>query len=240
MWIVPVVLAAAAFGVVDYENLGAIAFGLLVTVVTTSLLVGVGEELMFRGITIQALRDNGMSEHRVALWSSVIFGGAHITNLFTEGSQAIMQVLIVSVSGFFFYLAYRVSGTIVVPMLLRALWDFSLFSHNVGEVDPSPSARQSLPLAANIILVVILFFRRDKIEPAPATAPVSTEEVQSFATPPSPWLPRSRPGTRDEEACRTCSRSVISTTVGCLDTAHPTTCPIGAEVPEWGQPDPAD
>lgn len=89
MWIVPVVLAAAAFGVVDYENLGAIAFGLLVTVVTTSLLVGVGEELMFRGITIQALRDNGMSEHRVALWSSVIFGGVHITNLFTEGPQAI-------------------------------------------------------------------------------------------------------------------------------------------------------
>lgn len=177
VWIVPVVLAAAAFGVLDYENLGAIDSGLLVTVVTTSLLVGVGEELMFRGITIQALRDNGMSEHRVALWSSVIFGGVHITNLFTEGSQAIMQVLIVSVSGFFFYLAYRVSGTIVVPMLLHALWDFSLFSHNVGEADPSPSARQSLPLAANIILVVILFFRRDKIEPAPATAPVSTEEV---------------------------------------------------------------
>ena len=33
--------------------------------------VGTGEELMFRGLTIQALRDNGMSEHRVALWSSL-------------------------------------------------------------------------------------------------------------------------------------------------------------------------
>jgi membrane protease YdiL (CAAX protease family) len=175
VWIVPVVLVVAAFGVADYENLGAIDSGLLITVVATSLMVGVGEELMFRGVTIQALRDNGMSEHKVALWSSVIFGGVHITNLITEGPGAIGQVIIVSVSGFFFYLSYRVAGTIVVPILLHALWDFSLFSHNVGELDPSPSARQMLPMAANVVLVVILFVRRHKIEPAaPDSAAVST------------------------------------------------------------------
>ena len=173
VWVVPAVLVAAAIGVMDYENLGTLDSGLLITVVASSLMVGIGEELMFRGITIQALRDNGMSEHRVALWSSLIFGAAHITNLISEGPAAIMQVIVVSVSGFFFYLSYRVAGTIVVPILLHALWDFSLFSHNVGEVDPSPNLRQGIPMLANIVLVVVLFLRRDKIEPSPETSAVS-------------------------------------------------------------------
>ncbi|MGI9666675.1 MAG: CPBP family intramembrane glutamic endopeptidase [Acidimicrobiia bacterium] len=172
VWVVPIVLVAASFGVMDYENLGRIDSSLLITVVASSLLVGIGEELMFRGVTIQALRDNGMAEHRVALWSSIIFGLAHITNLISEGSGAILQVIVVSISGFFFYLSYRVAGTIVVPILLHALWDFSLFSHNVGEVDPSPNARQSLPLLANILLVIILYVRRDKIDPAPEPSAV--------------------------------------------------------------------
>lgn len=168
VWVVPAVLVAAAVGVTDYENLASLDSGLLLTVVASSLMVGIGEELMFRGVTIQALRDNGMSEHRVALWSSLIFGAAHITNLISEGPGAFVQVLAVSVSGFFFYLSYRVAGTIVVPILLHALWDFSLFSHNVGEVDPSPNPRQAIPLLANIVLVVILYLRRDRIEPSPA------------------------------------------------------------------------
>lgn len=165
VWVVPIVLVVAAFGVMDYENLGVIDSGLLVATVVTSLLVGVGEELMFRGVTVQALRDNGMTEHRVALWSSVIFGLVHITNIVTEGPQAIVQVIVVSFSGFFFYLSYRVSGTIVVPILLHALWDFSLFSHNVGDPDPSAQARQGIPMLANIVLLVILFVRRHQIEP---------------------------------------------------------------------------
>ena len=169
LWIVPAMLVLASFGVLDYENLGNIESSLLITTLVTSLLVGVGEEFMFRGVTVQALRDNGMTEHRVALWSSVIFGAAHITNIVSEGSGAIVQVIVVSFSGFFFYLAYRVSGTIVVPILLHALWDFSLFSHNVGVTDPEPNPRQGIPLLANILLVAILYFRRDRIEPSLAT-----------------------------------------------------------------------
>ena len=63
VWIVPAVLVAASIGVIDYENLGTLDSGLLVTVVVSSLLVGIGEELMFRGVTLQALRDKGLSEH---------------------------------------------------------------------------------------------------------------------------------------------------------------------------------
>lgn len=59
------------------------------------------------------------------------------------------------------------------PILLHALWDFSLFSHNLGEVDPSVSPRQGIPILANIVLVVVLFLRRDRIEPSPEASAVS-------------------------------------------------------------------
>ncbi len=168
VWVVPGLMVVGALVVLDYENLGAADSGLLIATVVTSLLVGVGEELMFRGVLIQTLRDNGMVEHRVALWSSVIFGGAHITNIISEGGQAVIQVIVVSVAGFFFYLSYRVSGTIVVPILLHAFWDFAQFSHNVGVTDPEVRATQFVPLVALAVAGLVVYVRRDSIEPAAA------------------------------------------------------------------------
>jgi membrane protease YdiL (CAAX protease family) len=89
VWRAPSLYVVSAPAVADYANLSDINTDLLLTVVGTSLLVGVGEELVFRGASINALRDAGMREDRVALWSSVIFGGAHITNLFTEVNRAL-------------------------------------------------------------------------------------------------------------------------------------------------------
>ena len=41
--------------------------------------VGWGEEGMYRA-SGQALRDHGLTEGKVALWSSVIFGAVHLSN----------------------------------------------------------------------------------------------------------------------------------------------------------------
>jgi membrane protease YdiL (CAAX protease family) len=42
--------------------------------VALGVVVGFGEELMFRGIGVIAFRRAGFSEGRVALWSSLVFG----------------------------------------------------------------------------------------------------------------------------------------------------------------------
>ena len=42
--------------------------------------VGWGEEGMFRGIGVTTLRDHGLTEGKVALWSSIIFGAVHLSN----------------------------------------------------------------------------------------------------------------------------------------------------------------
>ena len=65
-------------------------------------MVGWGEEGMFRGIGVTTLREHGLSEGRVALWSSLIFGAVHLTNAVGRGAEAIPQALIVSFAGYFF------------------------------------------------------------------------------------------------------------------------------------------
>ncbi|MGI9578997.1 MAG: CPBP family intramembrane glutamic endopeptidase, partial [Microthrixaceae bacterium] len=177
VWVVPALMIAGAALGTDYENLGNIPSSLLVALAGSSLLVGIGEELMFRGVTVQTLRGHGMSETRVGLWSSLIFGGVHITNIITEGPQAFVQVILVAASGYFLYLTYRVSGTIVVPILVHASWDFALFSHNAGNPDPQVYSRQFLPTLSLIVIVIVLVVRRHKIEPEQIAASGTSPDV---------------------------------------------------------------
>ena len=122
---------------------------------------------MFRGIGVSTFRRSGFTDGKVALWSSLIFGAVHLQNAFGEGPQAIAQAVIVSTSGYFFYLCLRSGGVIFVPMLVHGLWDFSLFSSEVG-ADAEAALTTILPILAQIVLIVVLLVRRHRIEP-PAT-----------------------------------------------------------------------
>jgi membrane protease YdiL (CAAX protease family) len=48
---------------------------------------------MFRGIGVITFRVNGFSERRGALWSSVVFGAAHLTNALSTGGTAVTQAI---------------------------------------------------------------------------------------------------------------------------------------------------
>ena len=98
-----------------------------------ALCVGFSEEGLFRGIGVTTLRANGLSEGKVALWSSVIFGAAHLVNALSAGGAAIGQAIAVSFAGYFFYLTRRVSGGLVVPAVVHGLFDFSILSGAVVE-----------------------------------------------------------------------------------------------------------
>ena len=57
-------------------------------------------EGMFRGLDVVTFRVNGFTEVKVALWTCVLFGLAHPTNLVSEGPK----VLVTAAAGYFFYL----------------------------------------------------------------------------------------------------------------------------------------
>ncbi|MFB7513250.1 CPBP family intramembrane glutamic endopeptidase [Streptomyces sp. NPDC056144] len=169
VWFVPVSMAVCALLGMNYANLADQKGSLVLALVVMTLFVGIGEELMFRGIGVQVFKRAGFSEGKVALYSSLIFGLVHVSNAFGEGVQAVFQALIVSTSGYFFYLCLRVGGTLLLPMLVHGLWDLGLTSNLVGE-EPEASAGMVLPILLQVVLIVLVVVKRRAVEPAAATA----------------------------------------------------------------------
>ncbi|GAA3091179.1 CPBP family intramembrane metalloprotease [Streptomyces roseofulvus] len=172
---VPISMLVVAVMAVNYPNLADQPASLVLALVAMTALVGIGEELMFRGIGVQVFKRAGLSEGQVALWSSVVFGVVHVSNAFGEGAQAVLQAVIVSTSGYFFYLCLRVGGVLLLPMLVHGMWDFSLVSNTVG-ADPKTSPGMVLPILLQVVLIVLVIVKRRTVEPAahpedPAVAP---------------------------------------------------------------------
>ena len=133
VWVIPVIMIIAAVAGMNYAGLGHRGAGFIVLFAVSMLGVGFAEEGMFRGLGVVTFRANGFTEAKVALWTCVLFGLAHATNLFSEGPKALIQVLVTAVAGYFFYLTRRVSGGLVVPAVVHGLWDFGR--------SPPPSSR---------------------------------------------------------------------------------------------------
>jgi membrane protease YdiL (CAAX protease family) len=171
--VIPILLFATTAVVTNYSGLGekGIIFALLLLIAT--LMVGFGEELMFRGIGVDAFRRNGFSEFKVGLWTTLIFGIAHGTNIVTAGPQALVQIVLTSATGFVFYLILRSTGALVVSMAAHGLWDFAVLSTQVNPDDPSALVNVAGVSLAVILLIALVFRRR--LAPKPGAAAGRTE-----------------------------------------------------------------
>ena len=129
-------------------------------------LVGFSEELMTRGLLLIGAR----SQYR-ELWSwlisTVCFGVMHSLNAINGqdlGTTAV-QVLSTFGSGTLLYFARRIGGTLLLPMLMHALFDTTLIVHsgpgvelNAETASPAPAAAAFQVLGA-IFLLIALFKR---------------------------------------------------------------------------------
>jgi membrane protease YdiL (CAAX protease family) len=168
VWILPVIMIITVLAGVNYAGLGHRGAGFTALLAVTMLGVGFAEEGMFRGLGVVTFRANGFSEVRVALWTCVLFGLAHATNLVSEGPKALLQVLVTAVAGYFFYLIRRVSGGLVVPAVVHGLWDFGLISASVLANKLYGGA--GLFIVADVILALIVLIRQHHIEPTRSAA----------------------------------------------------------------------
>jgi membrane protease YdiL (CAAX protease family) len=109
VWVVPLIFLLAIAAGIDYQALADKGLLFVLVLLAATQLVGWGEEGMFRGIGVTVLRQHRFSEGRVALWSSLIFGAVHLTNVVGHGITALPQAVAVSLAGYFFYLIRRVS-----------------------------------------------------------------------------------------------------------------------------------
>jgi hypothetical protein len=131
LWLIPIFwfgICLARLWVTPWENFDAVYY--LVLAVAT-IMVGFNEELLFRGILAHGARGTGAwSESRVMLVSAIGFGLFHLPNVLAGQAlgPTLIQVGYAFVMGIALYAAMRVSGTILLPVAMHALWDFSTFS----------------------------------------------------------------------------------------------------------------
>ncbi|MFV0286520.1 MAG: lysostaphin resistance A-like protein [Demequina sp.] len=150
-WIVPIaMIALTALGLIatDYSAIGP---EFLLTAVILGVLVGFAEEMMARGVLLTGLRAR-LGERSVWLLTSLMFGVFHLINL-ALGAPAIgaAQVVTAGLSGSIFYVARRLSGTLLVPMLLHGAWDFMTF---VQDKAPAFEAHSDLIVIVGLVSLI--------------------------------------------------------------------------------------
>lgn len=126
-----------------------------------SIGVGFCEELATRGLLLVGLRGT-LSERKVWLFSSLLFGLMHLPNwVFGAGPGATFQVLLAFLSGTTLYLLRRGAGTLLICMLLHAFWDFTAF------VDDGAAYLGFINAAVGIAAVILALrlTRLDRDEP---------------------------------------------------------------------------
>ncbi len=124
--VVPALFAAVAVintATIDYRSPQA---KLLPLVLLGCLLVGFAEELATRGLLVVGLREGGSAEWVVWLVSSVLFSLLHAMNaLFGQSVQTTLTQLVMAfLAGTALYVTLMTTGTLIVGMVLHALWDF--------------------------------------------------------------------------------------------------------------------
>jgi membrane protease YdiL (CAAX protease family) len=99
--------------------------------------VGYSEELLTRGLLVQGARASGFTEIKVFLISMVVFGFLHGLNIINGQDivTTIQQVIFTALAGGVYYTMFRKSGFLVVPMILHGLWDFSLLTQGVSQLN---------------------------------------------------------------------------------------------------------
>lgn len=155
MWtgvVVVAVINLGALGAIDYSAAGG---ALVAAWMVTGLVVGLAEELLTRGLVVNLMRKAGRREIAVALVSSAVFGALHGGNFFTTDQGlgvTALQVVYTFFFGLIMYLALRVTGRLIWPILLHATTDPTIFLF--GEHPSEGNPLQLLPALSTYIVIV--------------------------------------------------------------------------------------
>ena len=128
---------------------GGISSDILIFILINTLLVGISEELMMRGILFHGV-SFGRSAVQTVWITAVLFGLMHALNGFLTGAFAPAIFQAVLATGFGVWIgALRIRLNTILPlMVLHWLWDFSVFSLSQG----ISVLAQYLPIAFALVL----------------------------------------------------------------------------------------
>ncbi|RLP72772.1 CPBP family intramembrane metalloprotease [Mycetocola tolaasinivorans] len=173
MWIA--VIAVLMFNVLRLFSIDyAITWpGVVATWLLAGLFIGFAEEVLTRGLVIRLLRQAGYRELTVALVSSAVFAALHASNLLAGQSlfATVIQLAYTFAFGLCMYLALRVTGNLIWPILLHASTDPTIFLAAEFPADSPLTAIAGLGNFAVIAAALVLvWFIRDPKPAVPGLA----------------------------------------------------------------------
>ena len=120
--------------------------------VCTMLLVGVAEELIFRGLLFRAMEKNNLTAAIIV--SSLTFGAGHIVNLLTghASTDVILQIIYAVAIGFAFVMVFQRSGSLIPCIAAHSLIDMTSKFSREGLPEQTES---TLNLVAAVFLTVV-------------------------------------------------------------------------------------
>ncbi len=150
---VPVLMAVATYGALDVRHIAEKPIDYLAWAAFGTLCVGFCEEGVYRGIALVGFRSR-QPEWRVWLQTSLMFALIHAWNAIAGQSieATTSQFVSTFVMGSLLYVCRRASGTILVPMVLHAAWDWTLFASAAPNHPPGASS----PLVMGSVLGMLV------------------------------------------------------------------------------------
>ena len=134
-----------------------------VMAVLSFLLVGVAEEIIFRGFLFNGMKKTGRLTVAIVV-SAITFGMGHIVNLLTGHATAetLVQMIFAVAWGFLFTFAYLKGGSLLPCIAIHGLIDaFSVFARDNAAAD------WAYLIATVVIAVVYCLYLRKQPTPEP-------------------------------------------------------------------------
>jgi uncharacterized protein len=166
--LVPALLLVIALSGVVSIDFGAASAATLLLVAIGTGLVGFSEELLTRGLMIVGFRGT-LSEVWVWFLSSLLFGLLHGLNVFFGQSigATLRQIVFAFLLGTAFYVTRRLTGLLVVTMVIHAIWDFGVLGTEHSGADASGASGLLVWPAVILAFVVLVKILRSSATRSP-------------------------------------------------------------------------
>ena len=128
-------------------------------IILISLLIGVGEELTFRGVCLESLTKVTRTGTAL-LFSSFLFGASHFSNIWVGQSIAATRIQVVAamLGGLFFGRVYlKTGGGLWIAILAHAVYDGMLFSFAISQAGIGLIVLALFPMV--LMFVFMVYFR---------------------------------------------------------------------------------
>ncbi len=154
---VMILIETIMIGILFSSKLADKDVSLIILIFATTILVGISEELIYRGIVLQAFLENN-PKHKAILISSLFFSSLHSVNILSgvTASGMLIQLLLTFLVGITLACIAVELKNLLPLIIYHALWDFLLIAGKAADVEYSFLEIVQVPF--EILMGLILFY----------------------------------------------------------------------------------